>query len=200
MRKVVGVALLAVIGCVIVAGCLYDRFTQSQSLGTAPGWDHAAFVEYLEEVFEPMVPLLEETGDVLDFERFRFFSSKDLNGKDETVVIVPLTADSPSNQLAFMTEEEAPLADIVPLPYGGFLALDPCTCFHTIENGVPYLYRILGYDVQAELVGAEGNFVRLSTEFSWTNRGAPIEGEWLLFRGNVIWHAMFCGSTTSNQK
>lgn len=200
MRKVVGVVLLVVIGCTIVAGCLYDRLAQSQSLGNPLGWDHAAFAEYLETVFEPMVPLLEETGDTLDFERFRFFSGKDLNGADETVVIIPLTADSPSNQLAFMTEEEAPLADIAPLPAAGFLSLDPSTCFSTIENGVPYLYRILGYDVQAELVNADGSFVRSSTEFSWDNRGAPNEPEWLLARGNVFFHFAFCGVVGTNQK
>jgi len=200
MKRLVGVVLLAVIGCVIVAGCLYDRFTLSQSLDPAVGWDPAAFVEYLEEVFEPMTPLLEETGDVLDFERFRFFSGKDLNGADETVVIVPLTEDSPSYQWALLPEEEAPLADIVPLPFVGFLALDPCDCFRTIENGVPYLYRILGYDVPAELVDADGEFVRSSTEFSWEDRGAPAEGEWFLYRGNVIFHVIFCATTGTNQK
>ncbi|MFC2099844.1 hypothetical protein ACFLSF_03335 [Candidatus Bipolaricaulota bacterium] len=104
MKKLVGVTLLVVIGCTIVAGCLYDRFTESQSIGVPAGWDHAAFATYLEEVFKPMRPLLEKTGDALDFERFRFFSGKDLNGKDETVVIIPLTADSPSYQLAFLPE------------------------------------------------------------------------------------------------
>ncbi len=199
MKRVLGVCALGIVVCGLLAGCLLDRFVSSQSLDAVPGWDHAAFVAYLEGVFEPMLPLLEQTGDTLDFERFRFFSGKALNGKDETVVLIPLTMDSPSTQLAFLTEEEAPLAEIVPLPMCGFLALDPCTCFHTIENGVPYLYRVLGYDVQAELVDAQGSFVRSSTEFSWENRGDPNEGSWLLFRGNVYFHLEWCASVCTNQ-
>lgn len=194
-----GVCVLGIVVCGLLAGCLLDRLPSSQSLDAVPGWDHAAFVRYLEDVFEPMLPLLEQTGDTLDFERFRFFSAKALNGEDETVVIIPLTMDSPSTRLAFLSEEEAPLAEIAPLPSVGFLALDPCTCFHTIENGVPYLYRILGYDVQAELVDAEGNFVRSSTEFSWEHRGDPIEGEWLMLKGNIIFHGTDCEQTTTNQ-
>ncbi len=200
MKRVLGVCVLGIVVCGLLAGCLLDRLPSSQSLDAVPGWDHAAFVRYLEDVFEPMLPLLEQTGDTLDFERFRFFSGKALNGEDETVVIIPLTMDSPSTQLAFMSEEEASLAEIAPLPLAGFLALDPCTCFHTIENGVPYFYRILGYDVQAELVDAEGNFVRSSTDFSWEHRGDPIEGEWVTFKGNVGWHFLTCTVVGTNQK
>ena len=163
------------------------------------GWDHGAFVEYLREVFEPMKPLLANTGDELDFERFRFFSGKKMNGEDETAVIIPLTEDSPSQRVAMKSEEEAPLADYVPLPFVGFLPLDPCTCFHTIRNGVPYLYRVLGYDVQAEMVDSSGAFVRQSTEFSWKNRGAPTEGEWVRASGNITFHTMSCGTACTNQ-
>jgi len=200
MKRVYGLIALVVIGGGVLAGCLLDRVISPQSATTLAGWDHAAFVTYLEGVFEPMQPLLEETGDVLDFARFRFFSGKDLNGADETVVIIPLTADSPSTQLAQLSEEEAPLAEIAPLPLVGFLALDPCTCFHTIVNGVPYLYRALGYDVQAELVDAEGSFVRSSTEFSWEDRGNPTDREWLTFRGNLVFHMMWCATVSTNQQ
>jgi len=184
----------------VLAGCTSNQSDDARGLNGSAGWDHAAFVTYLEEVFEPMTPLLDETGDRLDFERFRFFSGKGLNGADETVVVIPLTADSPSHLLAMLPEEEAPLDEIVPLPLAGFLSLDPCTCFHSIENGVPYLYRALGYDVQAELVDADGSFVRASTEFSWTDRGAPTEGEWVLVRGNVYFHLISCSVVGTNQK
>jgi hypothetical protein len=192
MRRAFGVCVLGIVVCGLLAGCLLDRLSSPHSLDAVPGWDHAAFVRYLEGVFDPMLPLLEQTGDALDFERFRLFSGKALNGADETVVVIPLTPDSPSARLALLSEEEAPLAEIVPLPLIGFLALDPSTCFHTIENGVPYLCRILGYDVQAELVDAEGNFVRSSTEFSWEHRGNPIEGEWFTFKGNALIHTGGC--------
>ena len=199
MKRVFGVCSLAVVVCGVLAGCLLDRSSASHSLDVAPGWDHAAFVRYLEDVFEPMLPLLERTGDTFDFERFRFFSGKALNGEDETVVVIPLTVDSPSTRLAFMSEADAPLAEIAPLPVAGFLALDPCTCFHTIENGAPYLYRVLGYDVQAELVDAQGDFVRSSTEFSWEHRGDATEGEWLTFKGNIIFHFSCCLAIAANQ-
>ena len=192
MKRMLGVCALGIAVCGLLAGCLLDGLVTSQSQDEVVGWDHAAFVTYLEGVFKPMLPLLEKTGDTLDFERFRFFSGRDLNGEDETVVIIPLTMDSPSIQLALLTEEEAPLAEIAPLPMAGFLALDPSTCFSTIENGVPYVMRILGYDVQAEVVDAQGNFVRRSSEFSWENRGNPNEGEWLTFRGNVVIHFTPC--------
>lgn len=200
MKRILGVCALGIVVCGILAGCLLDRLVSSQSQDVVPGWDHAAFVVYLEGVFEPMQPLLEQTGDTLDFERFRFFSGKAVNGEDETVVIIPLTMDSPSTQVAFLAEEEAPLAENVPLPMCGFLPLDPCTCFHTLENGVPYLYRILGYDVQAELVDAQGTFVRSSTDFSWENRGTANEDEWLTFRGNATFHFLFCVVVHTNQQ
>ena len=183
----------------MLGGCLADKLLTPES-HSALSWDHEAFVAYLEDVFEPMLPLLAQTGDTLDFERFRFFSGKDLNGEDETVVIIPLTIDSPSTKLAFMSKEEAPLEEIAPLPMCGFLALDPCTCFHTIENGVPYLYRIRGYDVQAELVDVEGSFIRSSTEFAWEYRGDPIKGEELTFRGNIYVHMVWCAEACTNQK
>jgi len=200
MKRILGVCALGIVVCGLLAGCLLNRLMSSHSLDPVVGWDHAAFVAYLEDVFEPMLPLLEETGDELDFERFRFFSGKDLNGEDETVVFIPLTMDSPSVQLGLLTEEEAPLAEITPLPMVGFLSLDPSTCLHTVENGVPYLIRILGYDVPAEVVDAQGNFVRSSSEFSWTNRGNPNEGEWLKFRGNAVVHVFWCPYVSMNQK
>jgi len=59
--------------------------------------------------------------------------------------------------------------------------------------------RMLGYDVQAEVVDTQGNFVRPSSEFSWENRGNPNEGEWLTFRGNVIYHFEGCAKISMNQ-
>ena len=199
MKRQLAMCVLGVAAIGVLAGCLAETLLTPES-HSALGWDHAASVGYLEDVFEPMLPLLEQTGDTLDFERFRFFSGKDLNGEDETVVIIPLTIDSPSTKLAFMSEEEAPLEEIAPLPMCGFLALDPCTCFHTIENGVPYLYRIRGYDVQAELVDIEGSFIRSSTEFAWEHRGDPIKGEELTFRGNIYVHMEWCAEACTNQK
>jgi len=197
MKRVYGFAFLALIAAVILAGCLYDQWSP-QSVQVA-GWDHGAFVDYLREAFAPTEGLLAQTGDELDFERFRFFSGKDINGKDETVVIIPLTVDSPSLQVALLSEADAPLAGVAPLPFAGFLALDPCTCFHTLENGVPYIYRILDYS-KAELVNGKGAFVRHSTELSWGKRGNPDEGEWYLFLGNVKFHLGQCTTASTNQK
>jgi len=197
MKKVDGVVFLALIAAVILAGCLYDQWSP-QSVQVA-GWDHAAFVDYLREAFAPTEDLLAQTGDELDFERFRFFSGKDINGKDETVVVIPLTSASTSYRLAYRSEGEAPLAEIAPLPFAGFLSLDPSTCFSVLENGVPYIYRIVTYD-KAELVDAKGAFVRHSTEFSWTHRGNPNEGEWYTYLGNIKFHFGQCTTTSTNQK
>lgn len=196
MKRSVVIAVLGMLTCVL-AGCALAGLLSPQATEIrGAGWDHAAFVEYLRGVFEPMDSLLAQTGDELDFERFRFFSGKNLNGADETVVIIPLNEDCPSYRLALLDETEVPLADIAPLPYGGFLALDPCDCFSAIENGVPYLLRVVSYE-QAEMVDANGKFIRPSTTFSWLRGGN--EPEWYKFLGNVTFHFNQCITTGANQ-
>ena len=198
MKRALGIVALVAIIRIVVAGCLNGWLAGPQSVDVAVGWDHAAFVEYLRDVFKPTEELLEKTGDALDFERFRFFSGKDLNGEDETVVHIPLTLDSPSHQKALLPEELMPLASIAPLPLCGFLSLDPSTCFHSVKNGVPYVYRIVDYE-RAELVGAKGEFVRWSTTFSWGQRGNPNEPEWYKYQGNSFAHFISCCKISTNQ-
>jgi len=143
--------------------------------------------------------LNETTGDRLDYENLRLSSGTSLNGADETVVSVFLTPDSPSAVAAMKTEQQAPLADLVPLPICVLLPLAPCDCLHSLENGTPYLYRILSYE-QAELVNAAGELVRYSTAFSWQNRGAiNPEPEWHKYLGNYIFHFQSCVTITTNQ-
>jgi len=147
-------------------------------------FDRQGLIDRVKERCAPIEALLEETGDTLDYDNLRFFTSTGLNGADETVVSVFLTL---------------PLADLVPLPLAVLLPLDPCTAFHSLENGIPYLYRILSYK-QAELVNAKGEFIRYSTSFSWENRGSDTpEPEWHKYLGNYKFHFFTCGTVSTNQ-
>lgn len=162
-------------------------------------FDRQGLIDRVKERCEPMDRLLEETGDVLDYDNLRFFTGTSLNGADETVVSVFLTPDSPSAKAAMKTEEQAPLADLVPLPICVLLPLAPCTCFNILENGIPYLYRIISYQ-QAELVNAAGEFIRHSTTFSWEDRGsANPKPEWHKYLGNYIFHFLSCATISTNQ-
>jgi hypothetical protein len=163
-------------------------------------FDRQGLIDRVKVRCAPIDILLDETtGDKLDYENLRFFTGTNLNGADESVVSVLLTPDSPSAKAAMKTEEQAPLADLAPLPICVLLPLAPCNCFRSLENGVPYLYRILNYE-QAELVNAAGEFVRYSTSFSWTERGAANpEPEWHKYLGNYILHFLSCGTISSNQ-
>ena len=162
-------------------------------------FDRQGLIDQVKVRCAPIEALLEKTGDTLDYDNLRFFTATSLNGADETVVSVFLTVDSPSVQAALLTEQESPLADLVPLPICVLLPLEPCTSFHSLENGVPYLYRILSYE-QAELVNAAGEFVRYSTSFSWVARGtATPEPEWHKYLGNYKFHFFTCGTIGTNQ-
>ena len=162
-------------------------------------FDRQGLIDRVKERCAPIEALLEETGDTLDYDNLRFFTATGLNGADETVVSVFLTLDSPSVQASLLTEKESPLADLVPLPLAVLLPLDPCTAFHSLENGIPYLYRILSYE-QAELVNAKGEFIRYSTSFSWENRGSDApEPEWHKYLGNYKFHFFTCGTVGTNQ-
>jgi hypothetical protein len=162
-------------------------------------FDRQELINRVKERCAPIDGLLEATSDVLDYDNLRLFTGTDLNGADETVVSVFLTPDSPSAQAAMKTEAQAPLADLVPLPICVLLPLAPCNCFHSLENGIPYLYRILSYE-QAELVNAAGEFVRHSTSFSWKARGAANpDPEWHKYLGNYVFHFLSCVTITTNQ-
>ena len=162
-------------------------------------FDRQGLIDQVKVRCAPIEALLEKTGDTLDYDNLRFFTSTGLNGADETVVSVFLTLDSPSVQASLLTEQESPLADLVPLPLAVLLPLDPCTAFHSLENGIPYLYRSLSYE-QAELVNAKGEFIRYSTSFSWENRGSDKpEPEWHKYLGNYKFHFFTCGTVGTNQ-
>ena len=198
MRRALAVAgmMLAMIVSVIACSSLEwlsPHEPQSAELGAL---DRAVLVEEVQARFEGMSRFLAETtGDRLDFVNLRFFSATNLNGADETVVIVPLTEDSPSYQLALQSEEAAPLAGIAPLPLGGMLPLDPCTAFHSLENNVAYLFRAISYE-DAEIVDEAGERIRMATEFSW-NRGGN-DPEWYMYRGNTVIHFQTCATIRVN--
>ncbi|MFC2078465.1 hypothetical protein ACFLSZ_00630 [Candidatus Bipolaricaulota bacterium] len=189
--------ILAVL--VVVGGCLFQQPVAPTSTTTSDIFDRQGLIDRVRERCEPIEALLADTGDTLDYDNLRFFTGTNLNGADETVVSILLTKDSPSVQAALLSEEESPLADLVPLPAVVLLPLDPCTSFHSLQNGVPYLYRIVSYE-QAELVNAEGEFVRYSTAFSWEERGTDDpEPEWHKYVGNYVVHFFTCGSISTNQ-
>jgi len=158
-------------------------------------FNHAELVANVREVFKHMEPLLGE--DRFDYENLRLFSGTALNGADETVVFVPLTRESPTYLKMLQSEEEAPLADMAPMPVCGFLPLDPCDCFSVLQNGIPYLVRALTYH-RAEMVDANGNYVRDTTEYEW-QRGQQ-EPEWYKFLGNAACHCPGCSRITVNQQ
>ena len=187
---VVGIAVAAA----LVACDMLQDVQSTASAEEGIGFDRAALLAYIEEAFEPMEALLGE-GDEFDYENFRFFTGTNLNGSDETVVIVPLSVDSTTVQKALLTEEEAPLAEMSPMPVMGLLPLEPCTCFRALENGVPYLCQVLSYE-RAILVDADGEYVRDTTTFEW-NRGAG-EPEWYTYRGNVATHQFPCVMVSVN--
>jgi hypothetical protein len=184
---------------VVTAGCLLQREISPASTALSSVFDRQGLIERVRERCQPIEVLLDATGDTLDYDNLRFFSATNLNGADETLVWIMLTVDSPSIQAALLTEEKSPLADLVPLPFAVLLPLEPCTSFHTLQNGVPYLYRVISYE-QAELVNAAGEFVRYSTTFSWEARGTKDpEPEWHKFLGNHVAHLFTCGTVSTNQ-
>ena len=182
------VVLVIALAAALVACDMLQSVQSTASAEDGIGFDRAAFIAYVAEVLGPMEALLGE-GDEFDYENFRFFTGTNLNGSDETVVIVPLTHDSVTVQKALLTEEEAPLAEMSPMPVCGFLPLEPCTCFRALENGVPYLCQVLSYE-KAIFVDVNGEYVRDTTTFEW-NRGAG-EPEWYTYRGNVATHQFPC--------
>lgn len=161
-------------------------------------FDRQALVERVRERCRPIERLLAETGDVLDYENLRFFTATNLNGADETLASVFFTLDSPSYQLGALTEEEAPLESIAPLPLCVVLPLEPCTSFHSLLNGVPHLCRIVSYE-QAELVNSDGDVVRYPTTFSWDRATSDPEPEWHKYMGNWVFHFLLCVSVGLNQ-
>lgn len=196
MKKLFWVtAVLAVVLCGMVACQLMTNVSPKEA--SAIVFDRHALVDRVRATFAELSASLEaETGDQFDFDNLRFFSATNLNGADETVVIIPLTADSPSYLVALQSEEEAPINSIVPLPHAGFLSLNPSNCFHSLENGVPYLIRMLGHE-SADVVNASGVWIRDATDVSW-NRGAE-EPEWYKYLGNTSFHFPTCAVITMNQ-
>ena len=198
-RRCTVLLALALTVMVVASGCLFQNPAAPTATSSVDVFDRQALIDRAKERCEPIEALLAETGDTLDYDNLRFFTGTNLNGADETVVSVFLTADSSSHLAAMKTEEEAPLAALAPLPIAVLLPLDPCTTFSVLENGVPYLYRIVSYE-RAELVTADGEFVRYSTEMSW-DRGTPDpEPEWHKYLGNYSYHAPSCVTITTNQK
>ncbi|MCK5586924.1 hypothetical protein KAJ02_12705 [Candidatus Bipolaricaulota bacterium] len=199
MTRRLGVFLGLILVVLMVVGCLFQQPATPTSAMSSSVFDRQGLIERVQERCEPIEALLAETGDTLDYENLRFFTATKLNGADETVVSIFLTEDSPSSQAAMLTEEESPLEALAPLPFAVLLPLEPCTSFSILQNGVPYLYRILSYE-QAELVDAEGKFVRYATEFSWEERGtSDPEPEWHKYIGNYIFHFLRCATISTNQ-
>jgi len=197
-RWTVVAAALLLLGMGLITGCLLQDTLSPTSLDPIPVFDRQAFIARVQERCAPIEALLAETGDTLDYENLKFFSGTNLTGADETVVSVFLTLDSPSTLLAMQSEEEAPLASIAPLPFAVLLPLDPCTAFSVLENGVPYLYRVVSYD-EAELVTADGVYARSSTAFSWDRANPNPEKEWHKYIGNYVFHMFWCATVSTNQ-
>ena len=170
------------------------------------GWDRVAFVNSLRERVAVLEPLLCE-GDAFDYERFRFFSAQDLNGGNETAVIVPLTKDSPSERARFDLVGTVPWTQIAPLPFVAFLPLDNTNCFGQVVNGVPYLQRCIDWN-RVEFVNEHGDHVRDATSCYWERGSNKPEKLW--FTGGAPespagephglgYHAPTCCTVTTNE-
>ena len=170
------------------------------------GWDRPAFVDSLRACVAVLEPLLRE-GDAFDYERFRFFSAQDLNGGNETLVIVPLTKESPSERARFDLVGTVPWAQIAPLPLAAFLPLDNTNCFGQVVNGVPYLLRCIDWD-RVKFVDQHGAHIRNATTCYWERGSNKPEKLWFTGgapedtgseRHGAGYHATGCCTVTTNQ-
>ena len=157
-------------------------------------FDREAFVGKVREIFAPMEALLPE-GDAFDYDEVAFFTGTP-NYSQEHVVLLPLTQASVSFYKGEHLGEETSWVDAGPIPFGGIYILPPTDCIHTLEPETPYLIRGIAWNI-AEVVDVHGNVARMFK--TWWHRGDP-EPEFFKFSGNVVWHVMFCGFTTTNQR
>jgi len=172
------------------------------------GYSREKVAGRLREIFAPLEARLNK-GDEFDYANFALFDGT-LNGDREGIIRVPLTEGSPSRVLDWRLGKDVLLKDVSPLPWAGYLILEPNECFSHLRPGEP----TLAFLVDAEEAGRDrtedwaviqwvnvyGEVVKESPECS---KQLGVYGkdamEYCTHRGNQKWHAITCTSTGTNQ-
>ncbi len=156
-------------------------------------FDRAAFIAEVRSTFRPLEAVL-APGDRFDYEHAAFFSGF-LNGRDEHVIVVLLTDDSPSVQKSAQLGYTLDWPDVGILPLFAVMVLPPTDCIRDVDYNVPYLVRGVSWDV-GDVVDARGRFVR--DVQTWWARGTD-EPMYLRFSGNLKVHLQTCVTASMNQ-
>jgi hypothetical protein len=156
-------------------------------------FDRADFIRQVRATFQPLEGQL-AAGDQFDYEHAAFFSGF-LNGRDEHLVVLLLTADSPSVERATQLGTTLRWLDVGSLPLFAVMVLPPTDCVRDVDYNVPYLVRGLSWET-GDVIDASGTFVR-DVQTSWA-RGTD-EPMYLRFSGNLKIHLQTCVTISMNQ-
>jgi hypothetical protein len=155
--------------------------------------DRAELIDYVERTFSSLEALL-APGDTFDYEHAAFFSGF-LNDRDEHLIVVLLSEDSPSVEKSEQLGYSLDWPDVGILPLFAIMVLPPTDCIRDVDYNVPYLVRGVSWD-EGDVVDARGNFVR--DVQTWWARGTD-EPMYLRFSGNLKIHLQTCVTISMNQ-